>query len=63
MISCIACDFQSKKSLLEQIFWTGHLHRGVILLQLTESFRILFPFENLGFLRLCYLNLTGISKF
>ena len=37
----------------------GHLHDGVILLLLPESFRVFLSCENHGF---CNLNLTGIKK-
>ena len=36
----------------------GHLHDGVILLLLPESFKVFLPCANLGF---CYLNLAGID--
>ena len=38
----------------------GQLHEEVILLQLPESFCLLFSFANQGF---CFLNLSGIEKF
>ena len=57
-----SCSLQNKNKQEKHAvlnFIMGHLHDGVILLLLPESFRVFLSCENHGF---CNLNLTGIKK-